>query len=80
MFTRSARRHRIGRARVPEAMQNAYSVTSLPTPDGFPPKLRWVGPDGRGLVLEVIAIVDPGLLLVIHAMPVHDRRGDHGTR
>ena len=37
--------------------------------------LRWIGPDDRGLELEVIAAVLPDLLLVIHAMPTALRGG-----
>jgi hypothetical protein len=33
-----------------------------------------VGPDDRGIVLEVIAVDLPDYLLVIHAMPVALRR------
>jgi hypothetical protein len=37
---------------------------------------RYVGPDDRGLVLEVIAVeTDEDALLVIHAMP-YDFRGE----
>lgn len=32
-------------------------------------QLVWTGPDDRGLELEVIALVLPDLLLVIHVMP-----------
>ena len=32
-------------------------------------RLLWIGPDDRGLDLEVIAIVEPDYLLVIHVMP-----------
>ena len=38
---------------------------------------RYVGPDGRGVVLEVLAVeTDAGNLLVIHAMPQALRGGD----
>jgi hypothetical protein len=32
-------------------------------------RLLWIGPDGRGLELEVVAIVMPEYVLVIHVMP-----------
>lgn len=37
-------------------------------------RLLWIGPDDRGLELEVIAIVEPDYLLVIHVMPHQFRR------
>jgi hypothetical protein len=36
----------------------------------------WVGPDDRGLEFEIVAIVEPDYLLVIHVMPYHFRRRD----
>jgi hypothetical protein len=41
------------------------------------PGWKYVGPDDRGLELEVIAVeLDGGDLLVIHAMPTALRRED----
>ena len=37
-------------------------------------RLMWIGPDDRGLLLEVIAILEPDYLLVIHVMPFQFRR------
>ena len=37
-------------------------------------RLLWIGPDDRGMELEVIAIVEPDYLLVIHVMPHQFRR------
>ena len=37
-------------------------------------RLLWIGPDDRGLELEVVAIVEPDQLLVIHVMPRQFRR------
>ncbi len=42
--------------------------------EDVPERLLWVGPDDRGLDLEVIAIVEPDYLLVIHVMPHQFRR------
>jgi len=36
--------------------------------------LLWVGPDDRGVELEIVAVVLPELYLVIHAMPTALRR------
>jgi hypothetical protein len=33
------------------------------------------GPDDRGVELEIIGVVQPDYLLIIHVMPVHYRRG-----
>ena len=38
------------------------------------PKIRFVGRDERGEELEMVAVVMPGLLLIIHAMPTRYRR------
>lgn len=37
-------------------------------------RLVWIGPDDRGVELEVVAIVEPDYLLVIHVMPHQFRR------
>jgi hypothetical protein len=37
-------------------------------------RLLWIGPDDRGLSLEIVAILEPGYLLVIHVMPHQFRR------
>jgi hypothetical protein len=34
----------------------------------------WIGPDDRDLDLEIVALVQPDYLLVIHVMPVQFRR------
>lgn len=39
------------------------------------PKIWFVGVDDRGEELEVVAVVLPSLLLVIHAMPTRYRKG-----
>jgi hypothetical protein len=36
--------------------------------------LRWIGFDDRGLELEIIAVLTPEYLLVIHVMPYRFRR------
>jgi len=68
-FTRGSRKHKIGRA-------HALHVMGTVTPELIPgagdrgdDQLVWTGPDDRGLELEVIALVLPDLLLVIHVMP-----------
>lgn len=73
-ITRSARKHRIGAARIRAAMVKAGE----PTLHGVD-QLIYVGVDDRGVELLVIAVPDdrnPGGLAVIHASPTawHDRR------
>lgn len=79
-FTQAARRHRIGRASVRWAMA-AHEPTTITTKNGEV-AWRWIGPDERGRVLDVIAVEAQGeqdhepVLLVIHAMPLYRGR-DH---
>lgn len=71
-ITRSARKHRVGAARIRKAMAAAGVPAML---EGG--KLVYIGDDGRGVELEVVAIPDdkhPGELAVIHAMPTHYRK------
>lgn len=72
-FTQSARRHRIGMVRALYVMSNTEPVT-VPAEHDLRERLLWIGPDDRGLDLEVIAIAEPDYLLVIHVMP-HQFRG-----
>ena len=51
----------------------AHSV--VPADDDTDERVLWVGEDDRGVELEVLAIRLPDLLLVIHVMPTHYRRG-----
>jgi hypothetical protein len=72
-FSRSARRHRIGKAHALHVMNT--SDPEVITADGTMNERRlWTGPDDRGLDLEIVAIVEPDYLLVIHVMPHHFRR------
>jgi hypothetical protein len=75
-FTRSARRHRIGRSRVLEALGAPRVVVALT------PRAEWaerrtlvLGTDMRGLALEVVVVIvdDGATALVIHAMPARAR-------
>jgi len=49
-------------------MNNTEPVT-VPDENDLRKRLLWIGPDDRGLDLEVIAIVEPDYMLVIHVMP-----------
>ena len=70
-FTNSARKHKIGKQRVREVI-----ATSTPTMffEGGVSKLRWVGKDRRGLELEILALEEGEVWLVIHVMPLNFRR------
>jgi hypothetical protein len=72
-FTQSARRHRIGKAHALHVM-NTIDPEVTPADDTHRERRLWIGPDDRGPDLEVIAIVEPDYLLVIHVMPHHFRR------
>ena len=65
--------HRIGRAHARHVI-NTVEPTAITTADGSE-ALLWVGPDGRGLELEVVAVALQGLYLVIHVMPTALRGG-----
>jgi hypothetical protein len=64
--TRSARKHRIGNARILEAMVDAGEPVQIGD------QLLYIGRDRRGVVLHIVAVRDdrnPDDLAVIHAMP-----------
>jgi hypothetical protein len=70
-FTKSARKHKISKQRVREVIS-----TSTPTLffEGGVSKLLWVGRDRRGLELEILALEEGEVWLVIHVMPLNFRR------
>lgn len=72
-FSQSARRHRIGKAHAQHVM-NSVDPEVIPADETTQERLLWIGPDDRGLDLEILAIVEPNYLLVIHVMPHHFRR------
>jgi hypothetical protein len=74
-FTTASRRHRIGRAHVRYVMATVRPelVVTNRGEEGW----RYVGPDERGVVLEIVAVESEAeTLLVIHVMP-HDFRGEN---
>lgn len=72
-FTKSARKHRIGRAHALHVIKT-IEPTVVPADDTNNERRVYVGPDNRGLDLEIIAIVEPDRLIVIHVMPANYRR------
>jgi hypothetical protein len=72
-FTQSARKHRIGKGRALFVLES-YQPMVVTDPKSGDQNLRWIGFDDRGLELEIIAVVTPEYLLVIHVMPYRFRR------
>lgn len=81
-FTRSARRHRIGRARVLSVL-SATAYVDVSSPAEQRTRVLFVGRDWTGRLLEVIAVIEEHQAVVIHAMdarPSVVRRYVEGTR
>lgn len=76
VFWRSARRHKIGRARVMAVIALAPPRFVLGNAAGDA-RIEWIGPDNRGVPLEIVALDERDRIVVIHAMPLafRDRRG-----
>ena len=72
-FARSARKHRVGRAHVVHVIDTSVPE-DVPAVGEFDPRKVWVGLDDRGLELEIVAVVLPGELLIIHVVPTALRR------
>ena len=70
---RSARRHRIGRARALYVMTST-EPTLVPASEAYDERLVWIGEDDRGVELEIVALVLPDAVVVIHVMPTAFRR------
>ena len=71
-WAQASRRHRIGRAHARHVMATVQPINTA-TSSGNQ-ALLWVGPDDRGVELEIVAVVLPDLYLVIHVMPTALRR------
>ena len=72
-FTRSSRKHKIGWAHALHVVETAVP-TDVATTDEFDARKVWIGPDNRGVELEIMAVVLQAELLVIHVMPTALRR------
>ena len=66
-FTRSARKHRVGRARVLTVLATSPLV-EFATEGDQRVRVLAVGPDWTGRQLEVVAVIEQGRVVVIHAM------------
>lgn len=71
-FSRSARRHRIGKRHAWQVMTTAAPTVGRSRSTGDV-TISWIGPDDRGVELEVVAIEKPDVFLVVHVMPTHYR-------
>lgn len=66
-FTRSSRKHRIGRARVLTVLA-ANPIVDITAEGDHRVRLLAVGSDWTGRQLEVVAVMEQGRVIVIHAM------------
>lgn len=71
-FTRASRKHRIGREHVRHVLANVVP-TGRASPLGDVTEYVWIGPDDRGVELEIVALDLPEYYLVVHVMPTHYR-------
>lgn len=46
----------------------------IPATDSFDARLVWIGPDDRGIELEIVGLDLPDAIIVIHAMPTALRK------
>jgi hypothetical protein len=72
-FAQSARKHRIGKARVNYVMENNSHIV-ISSQDGGKVQWLWIAKDDRGLELEIVAVVLELYVLVTHVMPTSLRR------
>lgn len=72
-FARSARKHRVGRAHAMHVIETS-PPRDVPAAGEFDPRKVWLGLDDRGVELEIVAVVLPGELLIVHVMPTALRR------
>ena len=72
-FAQSARKHRIGRARVRQVLADPVAQAVLPAEAGRQERLVFVGDDESGRALEVMAVRTDRGLLVIHAMDLRPK-------
>ncbi len=72
-ITSGARKHGLTRSRIEQALSNQHLSETVAT-EGTDPKIYLAGPDDRGVELEIVAVVLPRMLLIIHAMPTRYRK------
>jgi len=67
-FTQSARRHKVGRARVRQVLADPVVVVRIEEPGDPRVRMLYLGDDESGRALEVVAVEEGDRLVVIHAM------------
>jgi hypothetical protein len=72
-FTQSARRHKIGRARVRQVLADPVVVVRIEEPHDPRVRMLYLGDDESGRALEVVAVEEGDRLVVIHAMDLRDK-------
>lgn len=55
-------------------VMNHLEPTQVPATEGFDPRLVWIGPDDRGVELEIVALDLPEEIIVLHVMPTDLKR------
>lgn len=68
-----ARKHGIGRRRIEQALLSQTEAEAIVT-ETTDPGIRFVGRDERREEIEMVAVVLPGLLVIIQALPTRYRR------
>lgn len=75
-WAKSARKHRISRARSGHVVRTAETIIREPAPEGSPledDRIVFLGPDPNGVMLEVVAVEIEHGLLIIHAMKMRSQ-------
>jgi hypothetical protein len=72
-FTQSSRRHKIGKARVRQVLANPIVVERIVAEQDPRVRLLILGDDDSGRALEVIAVEEDEVLVVIHAMDLRPK-------
>ena len=65
-FTRESRKHKIGKA-------HAFHVMTTVDADIDGNRLVWLGPDDRGVELEIVMVETADVFLVIHVKPTYPK-------
>ena len=72
-FTQSARRHKIGKARVRQVLANPVVVDRIVEVHDPRVRLLILGGDDTGRALKVIAVEEDEVFVVIHAMDLRQK-------
>ena len=72
-FTQSARRHKSGKARVRQVLANPVVVDRIVEEHDPRVRLLILGDDDTGGALEVIAVEEDEVFVVIHAMDLRQK-------